>query len=50
MFFLILSMEGVAKEKDAVLSSDKEIPDITLPLEKKINMRAFKRQVSAGGA
>ena len=47
---LPMEVEVVAKERDAILSSGKEIPDITTPLEKKISMRAFKRQVSAGGA
>ena len=48
---LPMEVEVVAtKEKTAVLSSENEIPDITKPLEKKISMRAFKRQVSAGGA
>ena len=43
----IMDAEVAAKEKEAVLSCDK---DLSTPLEKRINMRAFKRQVSAGGA
>ena len=50
VLLLPIDAEVVAKEKDAVLSCSKEIADITTPMQKRTNMRAFQRQVSAGGA
>ena len=50
VLLLPIDAEVVAKEKDAVLSCDKEIADISTPLGRKINLSAFKRQASAGAA
>ena len=47
---LPIDAEVVAKEKASDLGCAQAIPQPLEPLEKRMNMRAFQRQVSAGGA
>ena len=47
---LPMGVEVSTEDDPTVLVGDKEVLDIKTSLEKKINSRAFKRQVSAGAA